>query len=284
MAQVSVEKLEKVEETVDLLRKYDVLVAADLNKVGSDMLHNMRRQLRADMSIKCVKNTLMRFSLEKAEKEGGEEFMNSIQGQNLFLFTNGNPFELAMRLDRSKVKVFAKSGDLALNDIIIPSGNTGLSPGPIISNFGTLGIRTRIEAGNIWVINDTTVAKAGEEVTDELADLLQRMGMRVSEMGLSIKGVYENGIIIPGTEVLLDLDSYLQNLSQAFSNAFQVAIKAPYITKETLPTLLSIVYQDARKVALEACYVTGETVKDLVAKASAQARSLAVKVGQAQAK
>ncbi len=284
MAQVSVEKLEKVEETVELLRKYDVLVAADLNKVGSDMLQNMRRQLRTDMSVKCVKNTLMRFSLDKAEKEGGEAFMDSIPGQNLFLFTDGNPFKLAMRLDRSKVKVFAKSGDIALDEIIIPSGNTGLSPGPIISNFGTLGIRTRIEAGNIWVVNDTTVAKAGEEVSDELADLLQRMGMRVSEMGLSIKGVYENGVIIPGSELLIDLGIYTEQLSQALNEAFQVAIKASYVTKETLPTLLSIVYQDARKVALEACYVTGETVKDLVAKASAQARNLAVKVGQAQAK
>jgi large subunit ribosomal protein L10 len=226
----------------------------------------------------------MRFSLEKAEKEGGDAFMDSIPGQNLFLFTDGNPFKLAMRLDRSKVKVFAKSGDIALDEIIIPSGNTGLSPGPIISNFGTLGIRTRIEAGNIWVVNDTTVAKAGEEVSDELADLLQRMGMRVSEMGLSIKGVYENGVIIPGSELLIDLGSYTEQLSQALNEAFQVAIKASYVTKETLPTLLSIVYQDARKVAIEACYVTGETVKDLVAKASAQARNLAVKVGQAQAK
>jgi large subunit ribosomal protein L10 len=284
LAQVSLEKMSRVEETADLLRKYDVLVAADLNKVGSDMLQNMRRQLRADMSVKCVKNTLMRFSLAKADKMGGEEFMDSIPGQNLFLFTNGNPFKLAMRLDRSKVKVFAKSGDIALNDVVIPSGNTGLSPGPIISNFGALGVRTRIEAGNIWVINDSTVAKTGEEISEELADLLQRMGMRVAEMGLSIKAVYENGVIIPGSELLVDLGSYAEQLSQALNDAFQVAIKASYVTRETLPTLLSIAYQDAWKVALESCYVTGETVKELVAKASAQARSLAVKVGQAQAK
>jgi large subunit ribosomal protein L10 len=284
MSQVSLEKTKRVEETAELLRKYDVVVAADLNKVGSEMLQNMRRQLRADMTIRCVKNNLMRFSLQKAEMEGGENFMDSIPGQNLFLFTNGNPFKLALRLDRSKVKVYAKAGDVALNNVVIPSGNTGLSPGPIISNFGTLSVRTRIEAGNIWVINDTTVAKAGDEISEELADLLQRMGIRVAEMGLSIKAVYENGVIIPGNEVLIDLDSYVEQLSEAFSNAFQVALKAPYMTKATLPTLLTIAYQDAKKVALEAGYVTVETVKELIARASSQARSLAVKVGQAQAK
>lgn len=284
MSQVSLEKTKRVEETAELLKKYDVVVAADLNKVGSEMLQNMRRQLRADMTIRCVKNNLMRFSLQKAEMEGGENFMDSIPGQNLFLFTNGNPFKLALRLDRSKVKVYAKAGDVALNNVVIPSGNTGLSPGPIISNFGTLSVRTRIEAGNIWVINDTTVAKAGDEISEELADLLQRMGIRVAEMGLSIKAVYENGVIIPGNEVLIDLESYVEQLSEAFSNAFQVALKAPYMTKATLPTLLTIAYQDAKKVALEAGYVTVETVKELIARASSQARSLAVKVGQAQAK
>jgi large subunit ribosomal protein L10 len=284
MSQVSLEKTKRVEETAELLRKYDVVVAADLNKVGSEMLQNLRRQLRADMTIRCVKNNLMRFSLQKAEMEGGENFMDSIPGQNLFLFTNGNPFKLALRLDRSKVKVYAKAGDVALNNVVIPSGNTGLSPGPIISNFGTLSVRTRIEAGNIWVINDTTVAKAGDEISEELADLLQRMGIRVAEMGLSIKAVYENGVIIPGNEVLIDLESYVEQLSEAFSNAFQVALKAPYMTKATLPTLLTIAYQDAKKVALEAGYVTVETVKELIARASSQARSLAVKVGQAQAK
>jgi large subunit ribosomal protein L10 len=155
MSQVALKKVNIVEETVELLNRYDVIAASDLYKVGSIMLQDLRKQLRGDLDIRCIKNTLMRISLEKAGKKNWESFMDAIPGQNLFIFTNGNPFKLAMRLDRNKVKVFSKTGDAASDEIIIPSGNTGLAPGPIISNFGTLGIRTRIESGNIWVNQDS---------------------------------------------------------------------------------------------------------------------------------
>jgi large subunit ribosomal protein L10 len=284
VSQVSQEKLEIVEETKDLLEKYEVIAAADLYKVGSEMLQNMRRQLRKDMAVKCVKNTLMSLSLKEAEKEGAEKFMDAIPGQNLFLFTNGNPFKLAMRLENSKVRVFARPGDIAIDEIVIPSGNTGLSPGPIIGKFGALGIRTRIEAGNIWVNQDTVVAREGDEISEDLADLIQRLGIRAAEMGLSIKAVYEDGTIIPGEELLLDINSYIDQLSQAFDGAFQVAVNAFYPTPSTITTLISLTYQDTRKVAIEAGYLTEDTVKDLIAKAHAQARTLATQVGKAQAK
>ncbi len=70
-------------------------------------------------------------------------------------------YRVAMELNANKVKVFAKAGDIAMNDILLSAGNTGLSPGPLIGKFGALGVRTRIEAGNIWIATDATVCKKG---------------------------------------------------------------------------------------------------------------------------
>ncbi|MFP3951205.1 MAG: 50S ribosomal protein L10 [Candidatus Bathyarchaeia archaeon] len=283
MSQVSQEKIEIVEETEKLIDSYEIIAVADLYKVGSNMLQDIRKQLRDEMAMRCIKNTMMRISLDKASVEGGEAFMDAIPGQNLYLFTDGNPFKLAMRLDRSKVRVFAKPGDVALEDIVIPSGNTGLAPGPIISKFGALGIRTRIESGNIWVNEDTVVAEEGEEIGEDLADLLQRMGIKATEMGLSIKAVYEDGVIIPGKELLLDIEEYMENLSKAHSGAFSLALNASYVTPETITSLLIMARQKAKGVALESGYLTRDTVKELIATVSSQAKSLAVKVGQVQA-
>ena len=281
--QVSQEKQQAVQETVELLNRYEIVAAADLYKVGSGMLQDVRRQLRDQLTVKCVKNTLMRISMEAAEKEGAHEFMDSIAGPNVFLFTNGNPFKLAMMLDANKVQVFAKAGDIALGEIVIKAGNTGLSPGPIISKFGALGIRTRIEAGNIWINQDATVAKAGDEISGDLADLLSRMGIKAAEMGLSIKAVYERGTIIPGEALILDLGQYRSRLEQAYGNAFQVAIHTAYPTPATVPVLLAKAAQEARSVAVEAGYATKDTIMMLIAKASTQAKSLASRVGEIQA-
>jgi large subunit ribosomal protein L10 len=284
MSQVSEEKHAIVDDTVKLLDDYKLIGAADLTKVGSGMLQDMRKQLRGRVIVKGIKNTLMRFAMEKAGLEGADDFLNEIKGQNIYIFSNGNPFELAMTLHRNKVRVFAKVGDTALESLVIPSGNTGLSPGPIISKFGGLGVRTRIEAGNIWVVQDTEVARAGDSISADLADLLTRLGIRASEMGLEIKAVYEGGIVIPKEDLILDVDDYAERLTTAYSGAFQVALKVVYVTPATIVPLLSMAAQNVRKVALEAAYITPDTANEVIARINAQAVNLAKAVGRAQAK
>ena len=274
------EKIQTVQETVELLKDYEIIAAADLNKVNSSMLQDMRRQLRGQLRFKVLKNTLMRISMEEAGKEGTHDFIDSVSGPNVFMFTNGNPFKVAMELNANKVKVFAKAGDVAINNITIPAGNTGLSPGPIIGKFGAIGVRTRIEAGNIWVTTDTVVTRAGETISDDLADLLQRMGVRAAEMGLSIKAVYEKGEIIPGENLILDIGEYKARLEQAIGDAFRVAIEATYFTPETTPTIIAKAVAEATAVAVEAEWPTPETIDLLIVKANAQARSLASRVGK----
>ena len=274
------EKKQAVQETVELINQYQIIAAADLTKVSSSMLQDMRKQLRGNHLFRVVKNTLMRIGMEQAGKEGTQEFMESISGPNVFLFTNGNPFKVAMELDANKIKVFAKADDIAMDDIVLKAGNTGLSPGPLIGKFGVLSVRTRIEAGNIWVVQDTTVRKKGEEIGDDLADLLTRMGIRASEMGLSIKAVWENGEVIPGESLILDLVEYRSKLEQAIGGAFKVAIEAAYVTPETAPTLLAKATQEAIAVAVEAEWPTEKTIELLIAKASAEAKSLASQVGK----
>ncbi len=283
MSQVSIEKLSIVDDTVSLLESHELVGAADLTKVGSSMLQDLRKQLRDRVVIKGIKNTLMRLAMEKAQLEGSEDFMSNVKGQNVYIFSNGNPFELAMILHGNKVRVFANAGDTALNDITISSGNTGLSPGPLISKFGSLSVRTRIESGNIWVVQDTEVAKTGDEISADLADLLTRLGIRASEMGLEIKAIYEGGKVIPRDDLILDLDEYRGQLSQAYGEAFQVALQAAYLTSATSNSIVTMAFQNARKVALEAAWITPETATELVARVNAQAVGLAKAVGRAQA-
>jgi large subunit ribosomal protein L10 len=274
------EKKQAVQEAVELINQYQIIAAADLTKVSSSMLQDMRKQLRGNHLFRVVKNNLMRISMEQAGKAGTQEFMESVSGPNVFLFTNGNPFKVAMELDANKVKVFAKSDDIAMDNIVLKAGNTGLSPGPLIGKFGVLSVRTRIESGNIWVVQDTTVRKKGEKIGDDLADLLTRMGIRASEMGLSIKAVWENGEVIPGESLILDLDEYRSKLEQAIGGAFKVAIEAAYATPETAPTILAKAAQEAIAVAVEAEWPTEKTIELLIAKASAEAKSLASQVGK----
>jgi large subunit ribosomal protein L10 len=280
MTKVSEQKAAVVKNTVDLLNKYEVIAAADLNKVQAGMLMDLRKSFRGQMEIKAVKNTLMRISMEKAGKKGTPEFMKAVAGQNMFLFTNGNPFKLAMSLEKGKVESFAKAGDKALKQLVIPAGNTGISPGPMISKFGGLGIKTRIEAGNIWVVADTPIAEKGDTITADMADLLQRLGIKAAQSGLGLKVVYEKGSLIAGSDLVIDVADYRRRLSEAVGGAMAVALKGAYVTPTTAPTLLGMAQQQAKAVAVEAGYVTPATAAEIIAKAAAQAKSLQGKVDE----
>ena len=82
MSQVSVEKTALVDSTIKLLDEYKLIGAADLTKVGSGMLQDLRKQLRGQVEIKGIKNTLMRIAMERAGLEGTEVFLEKIKGQN----------------------------------------------------------------------------------------------------------------------------------------------------------------------------------------------------------
>jgi large subunit ribosomal protein L10 len=127
------------------------------------------------------------------------------------------------------------------------------------------------------------VVKVGEVISADLADLLSRMNIRASEMGLEIKAVYEKGIIIPKEDLILDVDSFQKNLELAHSDAYQVALKVAYPTTSTIVTLLSLAMQNAKKVAMDAEYITNDIIFDLIVKVNSQAVNLAKMVGRAQA-
>ena len=59
MSEVSQEKIVKVENTTKLLKEYEVIGAADLHKVGSGMLQDLRKQLRGKVKLLGIKNKLM---------------------------------------------------------------------------------------------------------------------------------------------------------------------------------------------------------------------------------
>ena len=140
-----------VQELQHLLEKYPVIAAADLTKVRSSQIHELRKRLRDRVTMLVTKNNLLRKSVELSDHEGSKlgEFVKDLQGSNILLFTDTNPFSLIILLEKSKVRVPAKAGDVATNEIMVPAGNTALAPGPVISEFGEVKVPTRIEGGSI---------------------------------------------------------------------------------------------------------------------------------------
>jgi large subunit ribosomal protein L10 len=204
-----------------------------------------------------------------------------LEGSNVYLFTNENPFKLAMMLERGKVKTTAKSGDIAAMDVVIPAGNTGQPPGPVISQLNAVGLPTRIESGSVWISKDTLVVRKGEPINERLAGVLSKLGIKAVELGISMRAVFDEGLMIEGDQLKIDVDATRESLAQSSSAAFALSLTIAYPTKENIGALLHTAHQKAFALSLAAAVPTKENIGDLIRKANAEMTSLSKAVEKA---
>ncbi|MHA1238179.1 MAG: 50S ribosomal protein L10 [Candidatus Odinarchaeia archaeon] len=277
---VSQRKIKEVEQLVDLINKYKVISLTRMGEIGGKQLQELREKLRGQAVIRMAKNTLMKIALDKADKKkkGISKLKEYIEGSVGFIFTNLNPFKLNWFLKKNRAPAPAKPGNIAPKDIVIPAGNTGFPPGPMITELSELGLKTKVQSGTIWIAKDTVVAKKGEVLSRRLTVLLSRLGIKPMEVGLDLIAAYEDGIIYGAEDIDIDLESFREQFKEAYTEAFNLAFNAAYPTSETIPHLLTKAYLDAKNLAINAEIYAPEVINDLIAKAEAQASTLLNKI------
>ncbi len=278
-------KADEVKEIANFLSKYKVLGIASLEKVRAAQLQQLRKKLENSANFRVFKNSLIKRAVsEVKDKPGLEKLEEYLSGPNIFLFTNLNPFKLALLLEKSRVTAKARAGDVASFDVNVSAGNTGLPPGPIISQFTAVGLRTRIEAGSVWVSRDSMVAKEGDVISAQLASLLSKLGIKPVEVGLRLRVAYDDGLILTEEELKLDLDEYRRNVKEAHNYAFNLSIKAAYPLPENITLLFRLGQQEAHSLALNASIITPDTITDLLRKAHIEMISLSARLDEIEEK
>jgi len=283
--QIALQKTQEVEETKNLLQQYRALGVAGLEKVRASQLQELKRKLENNAYLRVVKNTLIRRAISQCkEKPQLEKLDAHLSGSNVFLFTNLNPFKLMLLLKKSRVKAIARTGDVASEDVIVPAGNTGLPPGPIISILSAVGLPSRIEAGSVWVSRDTLVAKKGDVIDTRLAGVLSKLGVKAVEIGLSLRAVYDDGMIITEDQLQLDLEETKRGFVQAHASAFNLSVNIACPLPENIVFLLRKAHQEAYSLALNEAIPNAQTMVDLIRRAHTEVSSLSSRLPKTEEK
>lgn len=258
-----------------LAREYKVIVLVKMKGVRSMQLMQIRKILADEAKIIMVKNRVAIKALTETGVKGIDKLCKELEDQNLLIFTNMNPFRLQMLLEKNKVYLPAKGGDVASEDILVPAGNTGLAPGPILSEFREVKIPTKIEEGTVWIAKDTVVAKAGEVISMKLASILSKLGIKPIKAGISIYLALEDGLLYREDDLRLDIDEYRKSIEEAYSSALALAVNIAYPSKESIGIILAKAYNDALALAINSAYPAREVINELLILAKAYADILA---------
>jgi len=273
--QILQEKVKEVDEIAQLINEHKVLAIASLKKVRAAQLQAFKKNLADKVFMRVIKNTLMKMAIEKCKDKQDLKILDEhLQGSNIYIFTDLNPFKLALALEKGKVKTTAKSGDIAAFDVVVPAGNTGQPPGPVISQLNAAGLPTRIESGSVWISKDTLVVKKGEVIAERLASVLSKLGIKPVESGLAMSYAFDEGLVITQEQLKLDIEGTKQTVERAYADSFALSLSIAYPTTENTPTLIQVAHREAYALSMSAVIPTKETIEDLVRKAHAEMLSL----------
>ena len=270
-------KVRIVNELKELFSKYDTVFIIDIHGTSNRVLQEYRFWLRRrGARVIKAKNTLTLIALRQLMGSVGEDIEKLFTGENLLIFSNENPFELAKWIWSTGVRREAMPGDIAPFDLVAPAGNTNMSPGPIMSKFGKLKIPIKVQDGKIWIVKDTVVVRKGDKINEDAAEILKKLNIRPIFETLKIKAAILRGkYVIPVDNLKLDIGAYRSMIEDAVKYAFNLAVNTAYPTPEVLRISLAKAHMEAINLAVNARYMTPETAQYILAKAVAEANALA---------
>ena len=271
-------KMQMYQQIQEIPKKYNVIALVRMEKVRSSQLLPLRKKFKGEVEIISIKDKVAQKALAGVKIPAIEKLAEKLVGQCVLMFTNMSPFKLNILLGKNKIMMAARGGDIASKEVIIKAGNTGITPGPILTDFKEAGITTKIDQGTVWITKDSTVAKKGDVISAKLATLLSKLDVKPVEPGISLDSAIAEGIIYAKDEMVIDVEKYRQAFAQAHQEALALSIEIGYVTKENIILLLAKAAQGARSVAVETGYLTDETKEQVLQKAHANARALASKV------
>jgi len=270
-------KTQMYQQIMDIPKKYKVIALVKTNKVRASQLLPLRKALKGQVEFVCVKDKVAQKALEKSDIPGIKGISEELVGQCLFIFTNMSPFKLNVLLAKNKIMMAARGGDIASVDIIVPAKNTGIAPGPMLTEFKEAGIPTKIDQGTIWIAKDSTPVKKGGVINEKLAVLLGKLDIKPVEAGISLYTALEDGLKYAEAEMVIDVEKIRNAFAQYHQEAVSLSIEAAYVTPENISQILSKASQSARSLSIESGFMTDETKDQILQKADGQAKALSSK-------
>jgi len=270
-------KAQMYQQMQELPKKYSVTALVRMEKVRASQLLPLRKKLLGEVEIVSIKDKIAKKAFEKLDVPGAEKMKEMLTGQCVFMFTNMSPFKLNVLLGKNKVMLAARGGNIASVDVVVPPKNTGIAPGPMLTEFKDNKIPTKIDQGTIWILKETTPVKKGEVISTKLAALLGKLDIKPIEARIVLNSALSESILFSEEDLVVDVDAFRDKIAQANQNALALSTEIAYVTEDNIAQILAKASQAGISLSVEAAYVTDETKEQILQKAHSQAKGVASK-------
>jgi len=239
------------ERLLKLVQEYPKALVVEIDNVGSHHMQKIRKAIRGEAVLLCGKNTLIRRALRnQAEKLVAiQAILPHLKGNVALVFSNGNLSSVRSKLLEMKVAAPAKAGSIAPIDVMVPKGNTGMEPTKT-SFLQALNIPSKINKGQVEIVNDVHLVKAGDKVGTSEATLLQMLNIKPFFYGVQVKTVYDNGVIYSAKVLEMTDNDILNQFRTGLTRFTCVSLGAKIPTVTAFPHVVLNGYKNLLAIAL----------------------------------
>jgi len=274
--QTKIDAVEALKKKIEAARVIGML---DMHKLPSKQYQEINKKLRDEVEFVMVNKTILLRALAGSGKSNIKEIEKLVPTQPALVFTKLDPFKFYMRASRMKSPTYAKDGDLADDEILVSAGPTGLMPGPVISEFAKVKVPAGVEEGKISVKRDTIVAKKGDAISKDLANILRKLKIQPVKVGLKIVAVYDDGSIYMNDVLSLAGQGYVDQMVACHQKAMNLSVASGYPTKSNISLLLAKAYRESQALG---SLVKTDVPKEAPAQAEAPAAETPTETGKSE--
>jgi len=217
-----------------LIKEYKVIGIGSLKNYPAALLHKLKKNL-VDVTLKVTSKNVLKKVLE-AQKH--IDLVKELPDHPILILSNKNAFEIYSSIKKNKSKSKAKVGMIAPIDIIIPECDTGLPPGPALSDLKKVGLKAQVKGPTIHIMEDAVVTKKGGVVSSDVVSTLSKLGIKPIELMLDVLSIKEDGLIYKKDVLSVDLDEIQSQIIIGIRSGIALGVEAGYATSMTIEPMI----------------------------------------------
>ncbi|MFH0927281.1 MAG: 50S ribosomal protein L10 [Candidatus Micrarchaeota archaeon] len=270
-------KKAKVLEVSQKLKGSKTVALLNVRNLPDKILQKARKQLRGKAEFMMAKNTVIKRSLQASDAKELEALVDS---PSVIVVSKGmSAYSIFKHFKDNKMRVAAKPGQVAEQDIIVPAGETDLPPGPALSELKAGKVNAMIKAGKIAIQKDSLVAKKGEKIEDAVCKALQKLNIFPFTAGINMLAGVEDGVLYQASVLDIDEAGLTMGLKASIADSFNMSVNCSYPTEMNAEHLLASSYAQSRALVDVTGAYSSAHMELLLAPAMRMAEVLGGKVG-----
>ncbi len=235
---VSKRKIQSVKELTRLMGENRTILIASIKSIPASQFQEISKKMRGKAVIKVPKRNLIGRVLESSGEEHLKKLKEKVDDSVAIVFSDSDPFELALELMQNKSAIRAKAGQISPENIEVPAGPTELIPGPAITELGALGIPIAIDKGKITIKEAKIIAKKGEKISKGAVEVMNKLDIKPFKVGFIPISAFDTKAKKLYLEIKIDKEKTLSDLKEQFGKSLALAVSIGYTSKETIKFLL----------------------------------------------